>query len=67
MTTPSSDTPTPGKPASRTREEVAVKNWVTTVTTEATLTQQAKIIKFLLRAYGGLLFATMLIFILAGI
>src|SRR5207302_11048791 len=47
---------------SKVTETVAVKNWVTTVTTQ----QQVKVINFLLWAYGGLLTATMLIFFLQG-
>jgi len=46
----------------RITETLAVKNWVTRVTTE----QQVKLINFLLWAYGGLLTATMLIFFLQG-
>ena len=49
------------KPA-KVAETLAVKNWVTKVTTE----QQVKVINFLLWAYGGLLTATMLIFFLQG-
>lgn len=44
------------------REERSVKDWVT----EAKLSQQDRIINFLLAAYGLLLLATMVIFFLQG-
>jgi len=49
-------------PPAKSTETLHVKNWVTTVTTQ----QQVKVIDFLIRAYGSLLTATMLIFFLQG-
>lgn len=46
--------------------EPPIKDWVTKVTTQATITQQERIIQFLLRAYGALLAVTMAIFCLQG-
>lgn len=43
-----------------------IKDWVTKVTTQAAITQQEKIVRFLLWAYGALLAATMAIFCLQG-
>lgn len=54
--------PSPRPPSST----VEVKNWVTRVTTEHQLDLQKQIIAFLLRAYGGVLSATMAIFVLQG-
>jgi len=45
---------------------VAVKDWVTRATTENTIDLQQKIVGFLLRAYGGLLVASVAIFFLQG-
>jgi hypothetical protein len=46
--------------------EPPIKEWVTKVTTQANLTQQERMIKFLLRAYGALLTVTIAIFCLQG-
>jgi hypothetical protein len=51
---------------SKTTSEPPIKDWVTKVTTEAKITQQERIVRFLLRAYGGLLAATMVIYYLQG-
>lgn len=61
---PDNDPQRPVKPATpaKVNETLQVKNWVTAVTTQ----QQVKAIDFLLRAYAGLLIATMLIFFLQG-
>ena len=48
------------------RSTVEVKNWVTEVTTEHQIAQQARIIRFLLWAYGCLLAAAMAMFFLQG-
>jgi len=45
---------------------VEVKNWVTQVTTEHQISLQKQIIAFLLKAYAGLLSATMALFFLQG-
>lgn len=45
---------------------VEVKNWIATETTAANLKHRDRVISFLLRAYGGLLTCTMLIFFLQG-
>ena len=45
---------------------VPVKEWVTQVTTEHTIELQKRIVTFLLRAYGWLLAASILIFVLQG-
>src|SRR5271165_5990294 len=51
-------------PSRRTAAEV--KNWVEQITTVSRIGLQEKIIDFLLKAYAGLLTATMLIFFLQG-
>src|SRR5580704_14178128 len=51
-------------PIPRTASEV--KNWVERITTANRISLQQKIINFLLKAYAGLLTATMLIFFLQG-
>ena len=48
------------------RSTVEVKNWVTEVTTEHQIAQQARIIRFLLWAYGCLLAEAMAMFFLQG-
>jgi hypothetical protein len=53
-------------PGNQRRTAAEVKNWVTEITTTHTISQQGKIINFLLCAYGGLLLATMVIFFLQG-
>lgn len=45
---------------------VETKNWVTRATTEHQMSLQKQIITFLLKAYGGLLTAAMVIFFLQG-
>jgi hypothetical protein len=53
-------------PERKSTADPPIKEWVTRVNTEATLTHQKKIVDFLLWAYGGLLVSTMLIFFLQG-
>jgi hypothetical protein len=43
-----------------------VKNWVEEITTANRISHQQKVIDFLLKAYAGLLIATMAIFFLQG-
>ena len=43
-----------------------MKNWVTQVTTAHQLGLQQQIVTFLLKAYGGLLSASMVLFLLQG-
>ncbi|MGC9947278.1 MAG: hypothetical protein ABSF64_12990 [Bryobacteraceae bacterium] len=50
----------------RRRTVADVKIWVEEITTTHHITQQGKIINFLLVAYGGLLLATMAIFYFQG-
>ena len=54
--------PSPRPPSST----VEVKHWVTRVTTAHQLDLQQQIIAFLLKAYGGVLSATLAIFLLQG-
>ena len=60
--------PPPGSAASSSQpsSQSPVKDWVTRVTTEHKIDLQKRIIVFLLRAYGFLLAASILIFILQG-
>jgi hypothetical protein len=48
------------------RTSAEVKNWVEQITTANRIDLQQKIIDFLLKAYAGLLTATMLVFFLQG-
>lgn len=61
--TPSPDTP---KSSATRRATAEVKNWVEKVTIEHRISLQRKIIDFLLKAYAGLLIATMAVFVLQG-
>jgi hypothetical protein len=45
---------------------LSVKDWVTKATADHTIHLQKQIVRFLLRAYGGLLGASVLIFLLQG-
>jgi len=45
---------------------LSVKDWVTKATANHTIHLQRQIVRFLLRAYGGLLGASVLIFLLQG-
>lgn len=54
------------KLAAESRATTPVKEWVTRATTEHTIDLQKHIVRFLLRAYGALLAASVLIFLLQG-
>jgi hypothetical protein len=45
---------------------LSIKDWVTKATADHTILLQKQIVRFLLRAYGGLLAASVLIFLLQG-
>jgi len=53
-------------PPAESQTTVPVKEWVTRVTTEHTIDLQKQIVRFLLRAYGCMLAASVLIFLLQG-
>ena len=46
---------------------LSVKDWVTKVTTDHTINLQKRIVSLLLRVYGALLAASILIFLLQGL
>jgi len=59
--------PSPGTPLQRPiRTTATVKDWIDQIVTVNQINLQQQIIGFLLKAYGGLLAATMLIFFLQG-
>ncbi len=56
----------PSPPERTVTIRVPLKDWVTRATTEHTIEIQKRIVTFLIRAYGSLLFASVAIFLLQG-